>query len=236
MLFYDDLRSFVSGQREKLENLPNANIPEQGLILKVLGPAEDQDRRSNVAEYSITRETDGLEIDYRGIFGDRHRRSNRASTSREKSTYPKGTTIREHRHVFAVSLYDCEVLSEALGVAVTPEVLGANLLIEREDRKDYSLSHLPLGTNLLVSADLGSSESPKPPLATLVHHVQQQGCGVTGNTIARRYQDRSLTKRFMESSKNNRGIVLSVEYPVDNSAILKVGQKVFFRFPMGVAP
>ena len=42
MLFYDDLAEFIAKQSEKLQGLENANIPEVGVILDVLGPNDNQ--------------------------------------------------------------------------------------------------------------------------------------------------------------------------------------------------
>jgi hypothetical protein len=235
MLFYTNIKDYIRGERKKLDRLASANIPETGLILRVLAPNPCQSKVTNVATYSVTHQVGQIEIDHLGIVGDRHRRLTRPSTGREKSLYTKGTIIREHRHIFAVSPYDCRALSESLGVEVTPELLGANLVIGREDEQDYSLSALPPNTHLLL-AESGASELPKPPLATLKHYTLQQGCGITGNSIAEAYENPDLKQRFIAASKDNRGLVLAVEHPVDKPAIIKHGQKVFFRFPMGITP
>ncbi|MBS3093199.1 hypothetical protein J4456_01310 [Candidatus Pacearchaeota archaeon] len=235
MLFYDNLEKYVTGQREKLAELHKANIPERGIILRVLASEENQTKSTNVANYSVTREVNQIQINHLGILGDRHHRAVRPSTGREKSLYPKGTFIREHRHVFVVSPYDCKILSDLLNFDVKPELLGANLVIGREDGQDYSISSLPQNTYLLIASN-EAREFTKPPIATLKHYVLQQGCGITGNSIAERYGDKSLTQKFMASSKDNRGIVCSVEQPVDNPAIINSGQIIFFKFPMGIAP
>lgn len=235
MLFYKNLNEYVKGQREKLDRLANAHIPEEGLIARVLGPSDNQDKSRNVTGYSITQEVDILELDYQGIMKDRHYGTHRLSTARERFIFPKGTEIRQHRHVFAVSPYDCKVLSEKLGVEVTPELLGANLVIKSIDNRPYSLSELPENTYLVISQG-NASHRPQKPIAILVHYVKQQGCGITGNAIAEHYSDKSLTKKFMGASKDNRGIVCSIEYPVDQPAILEEGQKIFFIFPTGVSP
>lgn len=235
MLFYDDLEEYVKGQREKLDNLDGANIPERGLILRVLAPSENQDKTTNASNYSVTREVNRIQINHLGIVRDRHYGDVRPSTAREKSLYPKGIMISGHRHVFAVSLHDCKILSNLLNVEVTPELLGANIVIGREDGGDYSLSSLPQNTYLLIAAQ-GAVEIPKPPIATLKHYALQQGCGITGNSISEKYGDKSLTQKFIASSKNNRGIVCSVEQPVNDLAFIEAGQSVFFRFSKGIVP
>lgn len=235
MLFYNNLEDYIKDQQARLANLPNANIPERGIVLKVLLPRENQDKSSDVVNYSITHEVPQIEIDYLGIFGDRHRRTHKPSSGREITLYPKKTEMREHRNLFAMSPYDCRVLSDKLGVEVTPELLGANVVMGREDGRDYSLSSLPHQAYLIIAPEQ-SLEMPKPPIATLLNYAKQQGCGVTGNAIAKKYNDSTLTKRFIEHSKENRGIVCSIEYPIEPTAKIRQGQKVFFKFPMGIAP
>ena len=234
MLFYKDLRSFIEGQKRKLEELVLSNLPERGIILKVL-VSDINKGKSDLAEYSVTSEAEQLEVNYLGLVGDRHHRAFRDSTGREKSLYPKGTKIREHRHIFVVSLYDCKFLSDKLGVEVTPELLGANIVIGGQDQKDFSLSKLPENAHLLIAPE-NSSEIPRPPIATLKHYTLQQGCGITGSAIAEKYNDKSLTKKFVDCAKDNRGVVCSVEYPVENPAIVKPGQVVYFKFPIGITP
>ena len=144
----------------------------------------------------------------------------------------KQVQIVNRRQLFAVSPGECSLLSERLHVEVTPQLLGANLLIGREDGSDFCISNLPVNTYLAIApGDAG--EPPAPPIATLIHYVQQKGCSRTGKAISRAYGDESLTKRFVDEAEFERGILLGVEYPVVEPAILEPGQRVFFKFPMG---
>ncbi len=236
MEFYTTLGTYVQGELERLSRLHEANIPERGVISRVLCPSKMQDKKTNRDAFSVTHEVPYLELDYLGIVGDRHQRAVRGSTAREKNVYPKGEMIRQHRHVFAVSEYDCRVLSERMELDVTPELLGANVVIEREDKQNYSLSKLPQGTYLLIGTAL-AYEASIPPLATLVKYATQQGCPITGNVIRRAYgADEEITRTFVEVSAENRGIVCGVEYPVEHKVRLEAGQKVFFNFATGVCP
>ena len=234
MLFYDSPSHYIAGQRAKLDALATANLPEQGTITKVLAPGDEQDDSSNHG-YSVTHAVKHIEVDAHGMVGDRHRCLVRPSTGRETSMYPKGTIIRQHRHVLVVCSHDCHVLSQSLGVEITPELLGANVVLDRSDGAAFCLSQLPHQTHLLLMpAD--ADKPPRPPLATLVHVIQQQGCGITGKAIAEHYQDASLTKAFREQSKHHRGILCSIEYPAQTTATLQAGLRVAFRYPRAVAP
>ena len=101
MLFYKNLEEFIEGQKKKLEKITSANIPEKGLILKVL--AQNKDQTNKLSNYSVTSEVDSLDINYLGILNDRHSRPSRQRI-REGSIYAKGNVIREHRHIFVDSL------------------------------------------------------------------------------------------------------------------------------------
>jgi len=233
MKFYESFQAYVEGEKRKLESMQGARIPEVGIIKKVLGPNDRQAEGTN-GIYSVTQPVDSLKIDFQGIVGDKHHAAFRDSTARERETYTTGTPIRQHRHIFVVSQYDCDILSGKLNVLVTPELLGANLVIEREDEAPYSISQLPFHTSLLIE-DPGQELPSRPPIATLEHQLMQEGCSETGLAIATNYDDSSLKAKFFEAAEQNRGIVFSVEYPVMGDATLEVGQKVFFRFPTGVS-
>lgn len=235
MLFYDDLTHYIAGQRKRIDELQQWKIPELGVISKVLSPGPQQERKNDVAGYSVSHAVEALEVDAQGVIGDRHRGLSHRSGGRERALYPGGTIIRQHRHLCVVCSHDCKVLSEKLGVEVSPELLGANLVIDRADGEDFSLSELPHGTHLLVTpAD--AEEAARPPIATIVHFLKQKGCGITGSAIAERHGDKSLVRAFREHASHNRGIICSVEFPVQSTARLQAGQRVAFRFPMGVSP
>ena len=232
MLFYEDLEDFIAKQGEKLQRLKNANIPEVGVILDVLGPNDNQDIDNNPGRYSVTQQVERLVVDCLGIDGDRHRGSAKFSTGREAPLYDNGTKIVNRRQIFAVSPYECEELSRRLDVEITPQLLGANIVIGRSDGATFCISDVPLNTYFII-APADAVEPPRPPIASLVHYVQQKGCSRTGRAIAKEYGDSSLMKQFVANAEHQRGILCSVEYPVDSPAILERGQKVFFRFPMG---
>lgn len=227
MLFYESLSEYRTQELARLQRLEQSNIPERGVIAAVLSSAGDAEAAS------VNAAVDTLRVDAQGIVGDRHRCHSRPASGRESSLYPRGTIIRQHRHLCVVSRHDCQVLSAHLGVAVTPELLGANMVIDRHDGEAFSLSELPRGTHMLIIPPQAIA-TPRPPIATLVHAVKQQGCGITGHAIAQRYGDPSLVRAFRACATEHRGIICSVEYPVETAAVLRPGQGVVFRFPSGV--
>jgi hypothetical protein len=233
MLFYDNLAECIRQETEKLQKLKASNLPEVGVVLDVLEPNENQDMNSNPGRYSVTRPVEKLAVDSHGVDGDRHRGLTRSTTGRDAPLYrSSGATVVNRRQIFAVSPYECTRLSDCLGVEITPELLGANLVIGREDGGDFSISDVPL-TTYLVLADPDADEPSKPPLATLIHYIQQKGCSRTGKAISKEYGDELLIKKFVTHADLHRGILCSVEYPVDKQVDLQRGQRVFFRYPKG---
>jgi hypothetical protein len=157
----------------------------------------------------------------------------RPSNAREAKLYPRtGVSIVNRRQVFVTSPSECEALTDTLGVKITPELLGANLVIGRADGDEFYISDLPSNTYLVIGAAEASAPD-KPPIATLIQYVRQKGCRTTGKAIVTRYEDQRLQKQFIESTRRRRGMLCSVEYPVDEPTSLERGQKVFFRFPVG---
>ena len=233
MLFYDDVDQYLEDQIAKLQALKTANLPNDGVILQVLGPNDDQAIESNPGGHSVTQAVDQLSVDCHGVTGDRHRGLTRRSTPRESPLYRRTRAqIVNRRQLFAVSPDECTLLTEQLGVEITPQLLGANLVIGSSDGSPFYLSDLPVNTYFAIS-DADDDAPSVPPLATLVHYVQQKGCSRTGDAVAKAHDDPALVRRFVEVAEHRRGILCSVEYPVEEAVALKKGQRVFFRFPMG---
>jgi len=235
MLFYQDAADYFEQEKKRLIERQSANLPNEGRITRLMLPSDQLNEDDHFPYYSLTHEVDSLEVDYRGIAGERHQAVTRASGGRELKVYPRGTEIRGHRHLFVSCSSDVAELSRRMGVKITPEMLGLNLLIDREDNEDFSITELPVGTMMLL-ADEAATEPPKPPLATLTSFVKQEGCGITGKLIADHYGDPALTRKFREVTKDHRGILCSVEFPVETTVLLNRGQRIFFRYSRGLAP
>ena len=228
MLFHDDLDAYIAAQEAKLRALRTAALPPRCVVRGVYG-------RGRAPESSRTEAVASLTVDALGVAGDPRHGSFRDSGGRERNLYPRGTRIRQHRHLCIVSQLDCQILSDRLGVDITPQLLGANLLLDGLDGADLSLSILPQSTHLVLTC--ADDDVPtKPPVAVLVHQLNQRGCGITGKVIADHYGDPSLVKAFREQSVHHRGILCSVEYPVAPEAQLTAGMHIVLQFPVGEAP
>ena len=235
MLFYQNAADYLEQEQKRLIERRDANLPDEGKITRLMLPSAELNENEHFPYYSLTHEVDSLEVDYRGIVGERHQAVTRPSGGRELKVYPRGTQIRGHRHLFVSCSSDVAELSRLIGLEITPEMLGLNLLIDREDEEDFSLTELPVGTMMLL-ADETATEPTKPPLATFTSFVKQEGCGITGKLIADHYGDPTLTRQFREVTKDHRGILCSVEFPVEETVLLKKEQRIFFRYSRGLAP
>lgn len=235
MLFYQNAAEYFEEEKKRLIQRQSANLPDEGCITRLMLPSAKLNEDDHFPYYCLTHEVDTLEVDYRGIVGERHQAVTRASGGRELKVYPRGTQIRGHRHLFVSCSSDIAELSQRMGVEITAEMLGLNLLIDREDGEDFSLTELPAGTVMLL-ADEDATKPEKPPLATFTSFVKQEGCGITGKLIADHYGDPTLTRKFREVSKDHRGILCSVEFPVEAKVLLKRGQRIFFRYSKALAP
>lgn len=235
MIFYHNAAEYFKKEQERLIQRQSANLPDEGRITRLMLPSPELNEYDHFPRYYRTHEVDSLEVDYRGIVGERHQAVTRPSGGRETKVYPPGTEIRGHRHLFIGCSSDIAELSRRMGVELTPEMLGFNIMIEREDRQDFSITELPVGTVMLLGDEMSEKPS-KPPLATFTSFVKQEGCGVTGKLIADYYEDPSLTRKFREISKDFRGLICSVEFPVEAKISLKKQQRIFFRYSQGLAP
>lgn len=235
MLFYDNADEYFEEEHKRLIQRKSANLPDEGSITKLLLPSAKLNENDHFPHYLLGHDVESLEVDFRGIVGERHQALTRGSGGRELKVYPRGTEIRGHRHLFVSCTADIAELSRRMEIEITAEMLGLNLLIDRLDGEDFSITELPIGTMMLLGEE-GATQPEKPPLATLTSFVKQEGCGITGKLIANHYGDPTLTRKFREVSKDHRGILCSVEFPVSTTVELKRGQRVFFRYSKGLAP
>lgn len=165
-----------------------------------------------------TRPVESVEVDFEGFVlpglrGERHRGLARRADARVP-WYPRGTPIRNTRHVSLVAADELAAIAEALAIPVVdPAWLGANLVIEGVT----DLSMLPRGTRIFF-----------PGFATLAVEEQNAPCRGPGKAIADRHPDRTgLDLDFVRAAKRLRGLVAWVERP----GAIRSGDKVSLRLP-----
>ncbi|WP_235960815.1 MOSC domain-containing protein [Paenibacillus silvestris] len=146
----------------------------------------------------VTREIDGVELNFGGMEGDRHFGVLAKADSRQPM-YKRGTEIMNRRQLSLVSVEELQGIADRLGVqTIRPEWLGANILVSGAPE----LTKLPMGIRMMLSSGGG-----------LVCEGENVPCAGPGRVIAEHYDDKSLTKQFVIQAQKSRGIVAYVECP-----------------------
>ncbi len=146
-----------------------------------------------------------------GIAGDRHGGFERRSGGREP-WYPRGTAIRNGRHLSVVSVEDLAEAARRMGL---PELdarwIGANLLVDGIPR----LSLLPRATRLAIG--------------TAALHVDDQNapCRVAGRAIARHTGRPEMELAFPKEARRLRGLVTAV----DRAGEIAPGDEIVAHLP-----
>ena len=140
-----------------------------------------------------------LTVEHQGVPGSRHYGWTRPADSRVPYL-PRGTPIRNTRHLSIVSAEDLAEAANRLGIAtVDPRWIGASVLVEGIER----LSFLPRGTRLFCDGG-----------AILIVEDQNAPCRGAGAAIASHTAGRSdLELEFPKQCKRLRGLIASIEHP-----------------------
>jgi hypothetical protein len=145
----------------------------------------------------VTQRIPQTEIDLAGIPGDRHYGLTRYAGAREPM-YPKGAEIRNRRQLSIVSIEECHLIAQSLGLEVVlPEWLGANLLLSGLP----NLTLLPCGTRLMF-----------PSGACLICEGENTPCRYPAKVLQKLHpQHPNVLKNFVRVAQKRRGIICSVE-------------------------
>lgn len=154
-----------------------------------------------------------VRVTLEGFEGDRHAGLTYLSGGRTPH-FPRGTVIRNTRQVSILSAEELDEVAVALGVpAVTPESMGANLLL----RGIPALTLLPPSTRLFF-----------PGEAVLVVEGENLPCTTAGAEVQKLYPDVArITTRFPDAALHKRGVVAWVE----RAGIITTGDEVRVEIP-----
>jgi hypothetical protein len=156
-----------------------------------------------------------LPLSFDGIPGDIHAGVTRKSGSREP-WYPRGTEIRNERHVTILSREELAEAAGEMGIdRIEPEWIGGNI----------TLASLPM-LSMLPAATLLFFEGG----ATLKVDFQNGPCKISGASIARhigRDGDTALALSFVPAAKRRRGLLAWVEKP----GTIAMGEQVRVQIP-----
>ena len=144
----------------------------------------------------VTEVTGEVVLQFGGFVGDRHFGPTRASCSRTP-WHPRGTTIYNTRQISLVSVEECELIAQTMGLArIYPSWLGANMATQNVP----NLSALPSSTRIVF-----------PSGATLFVTEENVPCRHPGKVIAHEYGHPELAGQFVKAAMGRRGILALVE-------------------------
>lgn len=138
-----------------------------------------------------------VELDYAGVIGDSHAGLTRASCTRVRNQYPKGTEIRNTRQLSALSNEEMAEIQQFMQIdELKPEWVGANLVLEGLPQ----FSQLPPSSRLIAAN--GTS---------LVVDMENAPCRFPAEIIS--HYEPELGKLFPKAAVGRRGVTLWVERP-----------------------
>jgi hypothetical protein len=154
-----------------------------------------------------------LALDFEGIVDNRHRGWLRKADARVPYL-PRGTPIRNERHVSLVSREDLADVAAALDIpSIDPRWIGANIVVSGLQ----NVSFLPRGTHLFFEGG-----------AILIVTDQNAPCTLAGEAIASHVPGRADIKQlFPKHAQGRRGVVCSVEHP----GVVTAGTTLEARIP-----
>ena len=150
-----------------------------------LGVVTTIDRKALLAE-----PREALELRFDGIEGSVHGGWTRASCSRVKSQYPRGTEIRNERQLSIVSEEELAAIAAQMGLdALDPARLGANIVL----RGLPDFSHVPPSSRLQAASG-----------ATVCVDMQNRPCQFPALSIDKVAP--GLGKGFKPAAEGRRGV------------------------------
>lgn len=154
-----------------------------------LGVVTNDDRTELLAD-----PRERLELTFDGVAGSVHGGATRASCTRVKSQYPKGTTIRNERQLSIISEEELTEIAARIGVeAIDPARLGASMVL----RGLPDFSFVP-----------PSSRLQAPSGATLTVDMQNRPCQFPAKSIEA--VELGKGRGFKPAAAGRRGVTASV--------------------------
>ena len=150
-----------------------------------LGSVMSDDR-----EELISPSRDAIELTFDGVAGAFHAGLTRASCSRVKSQYAKGTPIKNERQLSVVSQEEMDEIAAKMGIgAIDPARLGATMVVK--GLPDFS--HLP-----------PSSRLQAPSGATITVDMENRPCQFPAKSLRHVHGD--AARGFKPAAADRRGI------------------------------
>ncbi|SHJ33314.1 MOSC domain-containing protein [Shimia gijangensis] len=154
---------------------------------------------------------DEMDLGFEGISEDGHSGLTRASCSRVKAQYPRGTEIANTRQVSILSAEELEEISDTLGIdEFDPAWIGASIIL----RGIPDFTHVPPSSRL--QADSG---------ATIVVDMENRPCVLPARVIEKEAPGHG--KGFKAASTDKRGVTGWIE----REGVIRVGDVLRLHIP-----
>lgn len=158
-----------------------------------------------------------IEVDEKGIVGDKHNGILMKSDARQTAQYTRGTVIRNNRQWSAVSVEELVEVSMKMGIEeIKPEWLGANLLIKGIP----NLTKLPPLSMIIIRPDSKDK-------TVLINYFENFPCAGPQKKIIERIGFEP-NMGFVPAAMGKRGLVGWVE----KSGKISVGDSVKVLIPV----
>lgn len=168
-----------------------AALIDTGLMASITWLGHVPDRSAALEARALTE----MALRFSGPEGEAHGGLTRASCSRVKALYPRGTEIRNTRQLSVISTEELAQIAADMGLeALDPALLGASMVISGLP----DVSHLPPSSRLL--ADSG---------AALVVDMENRPCVLPARSIENRHP--GFGARFKRAATGRRGVTAWVE-------------------------
>jgi hypothetical protein len=166
---------------------------------------------SNLTENLESSPLERVVAGYAGFEGEDHGGLTRASCSRVKLQYPKGTEIRNTRQISILSREELEAVAAEMGLdVIAPEWVGANLILEGIP----TLTQLPPSSRLIFEGG-----------ASLVVDMENGPCRFAAEQIDKHRPGKGMS--FAKVAAGRRGVTGWVEKPGE----ITVGESVRLHIP-----
>ena len=151
---------------------------------------------ANLPDTFVSQPLNSIHLVYGGIAGDLHFGLTKPAGTREKM-YPRGTEIFNRRQITVVSMEECQVIAERLGVdQLLPEWFGANIAISGFP----NFTKLPAGSRILFPSGAG-----------LLCEGENHPCASLASVIQENIPDQSIQRELVQKAMGLRGIIAMVE-------------------------
>ena len=176
-------------------------------------------------DYMVCKQANELNVDLQGIQADRHYGFEAKAGGRCKRLYQQDQVFRNNRQWSAIAREEVASIDQklALNGALSPEMLGINLLVDGVP----DLSRLPLSAGLkyfVISPHSEEYRPGRPEDVVLVAYAQMIPCLVQGKGIAAELNDPALASKFPKAAMSEGKIAeRGIAGWVEKGGIIKPG-------------